>query len=246
MNIIFQAVCTLLFLFLTGEMVNPGFISASNSGDDLKFNMIRVEGGNYKINDQISIDVASFEISQFEVTQGQWEEVMGENPSYFNDCYDCPVEQVSWEDVHVFIDKLNTHTGGNYRLPTHPEWLYALRGGQKRTQFHTYAGSNDLREVAWCKQNAAGRTHEVGLKKPNDLQLYDMNGNVWEWVGDIWPDDYDHDIPSGHNRVDDKTDRIHLGGSWITDANEFYIIWFAAEFSLKNYKASNLGFRLAR
>ena len=125
-----------------------------------------------------------FYIGKYEVTQAQWKAVMGKdsNPSAFKGD-DLPVEMVSWEDVQVFINKLNVATGKNYRLPTEAEWEYAARGGNKSNGYK-YSGSDDLDEVAWHRGNGMSRTHPVGTKKANELGIYDMTGNVYEWVYD--------------------------------------------------------------
>ena len=147
-----------------------------------------------------------FWLGKYEVTQAQWESVMGSNPSRFKNCGgNCPVERVSWNDVQEFIGKLNRRLGGRpYRLPTEAEWEYAARGG---TTADTYAGDltnprgNDpvLNRIAWYRENSGRRTHPVGRKAPNGWGLHDMLGNVWEWVGD-WYGDYpggDGDGPVG-------------------------------------------------
>lgn len=214
--------------------------------DANEIEMVLVEEGNYKVNDRISIPIDSFKMSKYEITQVQWNYVMNSNPSHFNTCESCPVEQVSWNEVQEFIRKLNLLEGENYRLPSHPEWIYVLRGAERRTGLINYKSSVELKSIAWCAENGENRTHIVGKKLPNELGLYDMNGNVWEWVSDVWPDDYDSSIRSKYQREDDKSDRIIIGGGWTTSIEEYYLIWFSPQFSPKNYKASNIGFRLAK
>lgn len=212
----------------------------------LAIEMVAIEGGAYALNDRLSIKVSSYEMSKYEVTQAQWRSVMGSNPSYFKGCDQCPVEQVSWDDIQIFIQKLNKRENTNYRLPTHPEWFYVVRGGTKRKGFVYYKDKEALKKVAWCHENSEKRTHEVGGKEANELGLHDLNGNVWEWIADVWPDDYDEGIKSTHNRVDDKSDKMLLGGSWTTSTNNFYIIWYSSQFTVRNFRSSNLGFRLAK
>ena len=182
--------------------------------DKLREDMVLVEG-----------DSATFYICRYEVTQQLWTEVMGENPSQMQG-EDLPVEQVSWDDCQAFIGKLNDMTGGDYRLPTEAEWEYACRGG-KLSKGYDYAGSNDIDEVAWYDANSDNRTHSVGQKQPNELGLYDMSGNVWEWCQDM------HE-GTGMCR----------GGSWIHNARN-------CDPSLPNetprtFSINSLGLRLAR
>ncbi len=125
----------------------------------------------------------AFAMGKYEVTQGQWRAVMGNNPSYFQNCGDnCPVETVSWNDVKDFIQRLNSKTGKQYRLPTNAEWEYACRAGKQQE----YCGSDNADSVAWYARNSGGVTHSVGLKQANAYGLYDTSGNVQEWVEDCY------------------------------------------------------------
>ncbi len=123
-----------------------------------------------------------------EVTQELWEAVMGSNPSSDQTSKDNPVTYVSWDDCQEFIKKLNSLTGKKYRLPTEAEWEYAARGG-KLSKGYKYAGSDEINVVAWHSGNSNSKVHTVVEKKPNELGLYDMSGNVWEWCAD-WYEDY--------------------------------------------------------
>jgi formylglycine-generating enzyme required for sulfatase activity len=146
---------------------------------------------------QHKVKIKAFEIGKYEVTQAQWQAIMGaesplfyqpnDNPSYFKNCGDtCPVENVSWNDIQKFIEKLNAKTGKTYRLPSEAEWEYACRAG-KSTK---YCGGNNADTVAWHDGNSDRKTHPVGKKQPNGFGLYDMSGNVREWVQDGYHDNY--------------------------------------------------------
>ena len=128
--------------------------------------------------------IKSFQIGKYEITQKQWKEVMGNNPSYYKGD-NLPVERVSWYDVQEFLEKLNEKTGLNYRLPTLAESEYAARGGNK-SRGYKYSGSDNVDDVAWYHNNSGARTHQVGTKQPNELGIYDMSGNVWEWCQDLY------------------------------------------------------------
>jgi sulfatase modifying factor 1 len=167
---------------------------------------------------------------------------MGNNPSTFNSCGECPVEQVEWESIHLFISKLNTITGKKYRLPTEAEWEYAAMGGSKSMHYQ-YSGSNNLNEVAWNKDNAENKTHPVGLKKPNELGIYDMSGNVWELCSDWYSADYYKTSPASNPRNDQPAKyRVVRGGSWRSGENRCYNK--ARNRNIKDHHISNLGFRL--
>lgn len=160
--------------------------------------MIYVKGGCYQMGDTFgdgeedekpahNVCVNDIYIGKYEVTQGQWKAVMGDNPSVYNKCGDqCPVEMVSWNDVQKFIRKLNQQTGVTYRLPTEAEWEYAARSGGKKEKWAGTSSKSKLGDYAWYANNSRGTTHPVGLKKPNGLGIYDMTGNVDEWVQDIF------------------------------------------------------------
>ena len=156
--------------------------------------------------------VDDFYIGKYEVTQGEWQKVMGNNPSHFKQCgSDCPVENVSWNEIIDFIRKLNGRSSLTFRLPTEAEWEYAAKGGEN----HTYSGSNNVDAVAWYDKNSGGKTHRVGTKQANGFGLYDMSGNVWEWVEDI----YSRSAYSQHQRnnpiyTGSGSFRVFRGGDW--------------------------------
>jgi formylglycine-generating enzyme required for sulfatase activity len=165
---------------------------------DIEKNLVYVQGGSYMMGSSDGqprekpvhkVTLSSFKISKYEVTQAQWKAVMGTNPSNFKGCDNCPVEQVSWNDTQTFLKKLNELTGKKYRLLSEAEWEYAARGGNK-SKGYKYAGSNSLNNVAWHNGNSGKKTHPVGQKQPNELGLYDMTGNVYEWCQDWYDDKY--------------------------------------------------------
>ena len=154
-------------------------------------------------------------IGKTEVTQALWKAVMGNNPSYFKGD-NLPVEQVSWDDCQKFISKINSLTGKNFRLPTEAEWEFAARGGNNSNHYQ-YSGSNKLGDVAWYNGNSGDKTHVVATKQPNELGLYDMSGNVWEWCSDCFGNYSSSSLtnPTGPNS---GSSRVFRGGSWCNDA----------------------------
>ena len=187
------------------------------------------------------VTLNNFQIGKYPVTQAQWRFVMGNNPSYFTGD-NLPVEQVSWNDVQVYIEKLNEMTGKNYRLPTEAEWEYAARGGNKsQEQNYKYSGSNNIEEVAWYWENSDSKTHPVGTKAPNALGIYDMCGNVWEWCNDRYGD-YTEDPQTNPQGPDTGYGRVVRGGSW------YYFAHFcrttSRDASEPTDRYFNLGFRL--
>ena len=215
--------------------------------------MIRVEGGVFQMgsNDYDDekpiheVQLSTFEIGKYPITQAQWQEVMGNNPSHFQNCPQCPVEQVSWKDAQDFLKKLNErYPGMNYRLPTEAEWEYAARGG-KQSQGFTYAGGNDVEKVGWYHTNSEKKTHPVGQKQPNELGIFDLSGNVWEWCQDWYKDDYyKHSPRENPTGPDSGGYRVLRGGSWYINATScvYPIAAAAAPVTATHY----IGFRLAR
>jgi len=154
-----------------------------------------------------------FKISAYEITQGQWQAVMGSNPSSFTSCgSDCPVEQVTWNSIQTFITTLNSLTGRNYRLPTEAEWEYAARAG---TATKYYCGNDEicLGTIAWYYINSGSTTHPVGEKTPNAWGLYDMSGNVCEWVND-WFEIYSSGFVIDPQGPSYGLGRVFRGGAW--------------------------------
>ena len=201
--------------YLVGDKMK--FKVIANNRKSFEPEMVFVEGGIFEmgVGDVFgktihSLDLRPFYIGKYEVTQAQWKEVMGSNPSNFKSCDECPAENVSWNDVQDFIRELNTQTSKNYRLPTEAEWEYAAKGGRE-SKGYKHSGNNDLLAVAWCEENSIGMTHQVGTKQPNELGLFDMSGNVWEWCSNGYEsyNCYSDTNPSGSNW------RVLCGGGWM-------------------------------
>jgi len=189
----------------------------------------------------------AFYLQTAPVTQGQWRRVMGDNPSSFKDCGDdCPVEMVSWEDAQRFIARLNQMEGtGSYRLPSEAEWEYAGRSGNE-SEFFFGNDAGSLGEFAWYSANSNNQTHPVGRKKPNALGLYEMAGNVWEWMEDDWHATYEGAPADGAAWIDKKrgTARVVRGGGWGVMAR--YCRSAARYYGNPSARTSHVGFRLVR
>ena len=154
-------------------------------------------------------------MGKYEVTQALWQSVMGSNPSYFKGD-NLPVEKVSWDDCQEFISKLNSITGRKFRLPTEAEWEYAARGGKKSRDYQ-YSGSSKVSNVAWYRDNGKQKTHPVGTKRSNELGLYDMTGNVWEWCQD-WYGSYVTSSQTNPTGANSGSYRVRRGGGWFNVA----------------------------
>ena len=193
--------------------------------DTLSINMMCVEGGTFMMgamegdtqfydNEKPAHEVTltyNYYIAQTEVTQALWKAVMGNNPStMIGD--DLPVNNVLWEEADAFVKRLSQMTGYTFHLPTEAEWEFAARGG-KKSKGYLYAGSDDVDEVAWYANNSGGKTHAVGTKKPNELGIYDMSGNAWEWCSD-WLAPYSAEAQV--NPIGPATGEYHVyhGGGW--------------------------------
>ena len=219
----------------------------------ISIDMVRVEAGTFtmgatsemedpydweKPTHQVTL-TNDYYIGKYEVTQALWKAVMGNNPSNFKGD-NLPVEKVSWDDCQEFINKLNRITGKTFRLPTEAEWEYAARGG-KKSRGYQYSGSNNISDVAWYSDNSGNMTNDVGSKQANELGIYDMTGNVWEWCQDRYGryDSFSQVNPTGANS---GSDRVYRGGSWSYTAR-----YCRSSFRLRitsGYRRSFLGFRL--
>ena len=178
-------------------------------------------------------------MGKYEVTQALWQAVMGSNPSYFKGD-NLPVEQVSWNDCQEFISKLNGLTGKKFRLPTEAEWEYAARGG-KKSRSYQYSGSSNISDAAWYDGNSGSKTHPVGMKQANELGIYDMRGNVWEWCQD-WYGSYVSSPQTNPIGVESGAARVGRGGSWCYDARDCRSSY--RSFAIPDGGSSVLGFRL--
>lgn len=225
-----------------GEVIYETF-----TANGVSFKMIRVEGGTFTMgatseqgSDALDeekpahqVMLSSYYIGETEVTQGLWQAVMGSNPSSFKGS-ERPVEQVSWDDCQIFIHKLNALTGRSFRLPSEVEWEFAVRGG-KKSQGYKYSGSNNLSSVAWYTDNSSSETHPVKSKSPNELGLFDMNGNVWEWTSNCW---------RGNYSAPEECDKLVIrGGCWYNNYGENRVSrrgWGSA-----GWHNDGVGFRLA-
>lgn len=224
-------VTTLIDYLLSGNWPVEEPVKTSFTVNGVSFDMVEVQGGSFLMGgtpeqgDEVKnrekpvhqVTLSSYNIGQTEVTQELWLAVMGANPSYHVGDLQRPVEQVSWTDCIEFISTLNQLTGKSFRLPTEAEWEYAARGG-KQSQGYRYAGGNDMDAVSWYIDNSENTTHPVAIKSPNELGLYDMTGNVWEWTSD-WFAMYSEDPQVNPAGPGTGNNRVLRGGCWNGDAN---------------------------
>jgi len=220
--------------------------------DDIIEDMVQVRGGTFTMgctseqeNDCTGLErpahqvtLSDFYIGSYEVNQFLWKQIMGVNynPSHNQD-NNLPVESVSWDDVHTFIERLNERTGKSYRLPTEAEWEYAARGGNNQGGGYIYSGSNTLDDVGWYADNSDGKTKPVGTKRPNALGLYDMSGNVDEWVSDRYgaysdgalnnptgPESgFSRIVRGGSSRLGAESARVSSRGGWSAGSSNAFL-----------------------
>lgn len=225
--------------------------------DDLLASMVTITGGTFKMgrdaklrngwgnNERPShmVNLSSYKLCKYEVTQEQWWTVMGgnQNDDY---CRKCPIEEISWNDIVDFLFKLNSLTGRRFRLPTEAEWEYAARGGNKSRDY-IYSGSNDLIAVAHMGvAKGIYRSSTVGSKKPNELGLYDMSGNVWEWCSDWYGEKYyGVSIFKNPKGPDTGEQRVVRGGSWVSSEMEHLVRCRSSAYP--NVRGIRIGFRIA-
>jgi len=243
---VWKAVCFLL-AFAASVAASPA---------DTEIKMVFVKGGKFRMGcpnldgvgclsderPRHEVKIRNFLIGRYPVTQAQWREVMGANPAHFGGD-NLPVEQVSWNDAHEFITRLNAMTGKRYRLPTEAEWEYAAQGGASASG-EPFAGHQFLADVAWYDYNSRGRTLPVGTKEPNELGIYDMLGNVWEWVNDRYDRYYYRDSPlSNPTGPRYGNDRVYRGGGF--NSGEDHCRKSLRNYAGQDYRMLNIGFRLA-
>lgn len=232
-------------------------ISAELEAQLLK-SMIKVEGGSFEMGSRLptaanrekpahTVTLDGFYIANTEVTQQLFEAVMGWNYSYFP-CATCPVNNISWFNMQLFIERLNQATNRTFRLPTEAEWAYAAKGG-KHSKNYLYSGSNNIDDVAWYAGNAENRSHPVATKKPNELGLYDMTGNLWEFC----QDDMKRHLYTEEPRINPvylkklgskkKSMKVLRGSGYEFAANESEV--FRRDGATNNVRMPDIGFRLA-
>ena len=241
----------------------PSVASGSNAisipvKDGISIEMVKVEAGTFMMgatsemkdsyDDPYSDEKPVHQVTltndyymgKYEVTQALWQAVMGSNPSNFKGD-NLPVEKVSWNDCQEFISKLNSLTGRKFRLPTEAEWEYAARGG-KKSRGYQYSGSSNISDVVWYKDNSANKTHPVGTKQANELGIYDMSGNVWEWCSDRYGSysSFSQTNPTGSYS---GSFRVLRGGGWGSFA-WFCCLSFRRNFA-PDFRHYDLGLRLA-
>ena len=202
-----------------------GFSNQTITVKGVSFEMVYVDGGSFDMGATTeqgsdadsdekpmhSVTLSDYYIGKCEVTQELWEAVMGSNPSNFKGAQN-PVEQVSWNDCQEFVSRLNRLTGRTFRLPTEAEWEYAARGGNQSLHYK-YSGIGNIGNVAWYNRNSGGSTHAVGTKTANELGIYDMSGNVWEWCSDRYGD-YSAGAQTNPQGPSSGSRRVLRGGSW--------------------------------
>jgi len=211
--------------------------------------MVFIEGGNFRMGctfeqmdfctedekPSYNVNIRSFYLSKYEVTQSQWMAIMGNNPSEFKGCDQCPVENVNWYDVDDFITKLNELTGEKYNLPIEKEWEYAARGNGEGT---IYSGSDYINNVAWYENNCT-KPQPVGLKLANRYGLYDMSENVWEWTKM-----HAMSYPGSNANFGGNDLYVIRGGNWFNKANYCRVSYRGNNFI--QMRSSGGGFRLAK
>ncbi|MCE5194270.1 MAG: SUMF1/EgtB/PvdO family nonheme iron enzyme [Nitrospiraceae bacterium] len=249
---------------LLGEQVTT-LETATTSGTTPDIEMVFVKGGCFQMGDTFGdrksneksvheVCIDDFYIGKYEVTQKQWKEIMGNNNSREN-CREnlCPVDMISWNEIQDFITKLNKKTGKNYKLPTEAQWEYAARSGGKKEKYAGTSNEEELGDYAWYDKNSGfgffknGKIFPVGQKKPNGLGIYDMSGNVWEWVADWYDENYYKNSPKNNpTGPNNGTEKVLRGGSQLNGTKHMEASARYSYVPTKQYSTfyGDFGFRL--
>jgi formylglycine-generating enzyme required for sulfatase activity len=258
-----RVICVTAIVIISGLVISGCINGKQHPGEP---EMVFVEGGTFTMGCTAEQDgdcwddekpahqvtVKGFYIGRCEVTQAQWKAIMGttvrqqrdkadEDWDLYGEGDNYPVYYVSWDEAQEFISRLNKATGKKYRLPTEAEWEYAARGG-KKSRNYKYSGSNSIDEVAWYWDNSDHITHPVGTKSPNELGIYDMSGNVWEWCSD-WFGYYSSNSRTNPTGPTTGSGRIFRGGCWGGDGSDCCVS--RRYYLMPDFLFNNLGFRLA-
>ncbi len=244
----------ILSLVLVLLILSPAFAQRKynkTKNNAFQIYMIKVQGGKFDLGDDSSlvdrrpahsVTMRNYNISAYEVTQWQWRRIMGSNPSSYQ-CDDCPVNNVTWSDAQEFIARLNKLLKKHYRLPTEAEWEYAARGGQLE-KMKQLAGKKLPQTIAWYNRNGDDHLHRVGVKKPNELGIYDMSGNVEEWCNDWYAPTYFTSKPVDNPQgPQGGLSRVVRGGSFNSSPDEISVTRRAGY--VPDTRSITLGFRLA-
>ncbi len=233
-------------------LISLNVIVFAKSNDTLNPEMIFVKAGNFQMGNKDgksdakpvhTVTLNDFYIGKYEVTQALWQQIMVDEPARKLDCLQCPVYDVSIDDIKLFLTKLNQLSEKHYRLPTEAEWEYAATGG-KESKDYKYCGSNELEETAWYESNSGMKTHPVGQKKPNELGLYDMSGNVWELCSDWYSKSFYKISPKDNpNNTVRNSNHVVRGGSWRSGEERCRVR--SRNRDIHDHHISNCGFRLA-
>jgi len=230
------------------DLISVDSSEIMNIIDKIEKNMVLIKGGTFEMGNELgeksekpshTISIDDYFINRFEITQFEWGRIMG----YCTQGVDSlPIHSINWNDIKLFIQKINNIAGKNYRLPTEAEWEYAAKGGNYNGKFK-FAGGDDLDEIAWWSGNSSKSIHSIGTKVPNQLGLFDMSGNVWEWCSDFYNEEYYEDSPKLNPRGPDTGEfRVVRGGSYLTEGK---FLFTTARFGLYSSSiGSDLGFRL--
>ena len=250
------------FLLLAAIAISAQPVPSGPMAVNSMIESVPVQGGSF-IREGNKVSVSSFVIGKYELTQAQYQELMGTNPSKFQGDGRRPVELVTWYNAVAFCNALSAREGlqaayeiagprgtdvrvdyasNGWRLPTEAEWEYAARGGIQ-SKGYTYAGSNDLDSVAWYVGNAQGMTHLVGEKAPNELGIFDLSGNVWEWCQD-WYGSYPNGEQTDPRGAAEDSDRVKRGGGWRVDPSDCAVGFRL--FDVPSNRTYGIGFRVLR